>query len=96
MEPAAREPSRVMPVPRTEPSRVDRENSSPAQVPARVIPQERSQSVPAEASQRSLRNESMPQQGRSQGGRADLPGMPANRTYRDSGQGRQEQGQRQR
>jgi len=96
MEPAVREPSRVMPVPRAEPSRIDRENSFPAPAPIRVIPQERSQSAPAEAGQRSWRNEPMPQQGRAQGGRADLPGMPANRTYRDGGQGRPEQGQGQR
>jgi hypothetical protein len=93
-----REPSRVMPSQRIEPSRVDRDNGFSAPAPARVIPQERSQRMPTEANQRSMRTEPVPQQMRPQGGRADLPGMPANRTYGDGNrnQGRPEQGQRQR
>lgn len=91
-----REPSRVVPMQRTEPSRVERENGFSAPAPTRTIPQERSQRMPTEANQRSLRVEPMPQQGRPQRGSADLPGMPANRTYRDGGQRRPEQGQRQR
>jgi hypothetical protein len=88
----------VMPSQRIEPSRVDRDNGFSAPAPARVIPQERSQRMPTEANQRSMRTEPVPQQMRPQGGRADLPGMPANRTYGDGNrnQGRPEQGQRQR
>jgi hypothetical protein len=95
LDSVTREPSRVMPTQRAEPSRVERENGFSAPAPVRVIPQERSQRMPAESNQRSLRVEPMPQQGRPQRGNADLPGMPANRTYREGGQGRPEQGQRQ-
>ena len=44
--------------------------------------------MPAEMQQRQQRFEPMPQMEQPRGGRADLPGMPANRIYRDVNPGR--------
>ena len=52
------------------------------------VPQERMQQVPAEMLQWQQRFEPMPQMEQPRGGRADLPGMPANRIYREVNPGR--------
>ncbi len=80
----ARQPIRVQPPPSVSPPRGG-EFSSPSPAPARIAPQERQQQMP--------RIESAPQEIRPQGGRTDLPGTPANRTYR---RGNQEKPERER
>lgn len=64
-------------------------------VPVRIAPQERWQPVPAEASPRAQRFESMPQAEQPRGGRAELPGVPANRTFGDGNPGRSDYGRSQ-
>jgi hypothetical protein len=80
-----------------QPSRGGRDSGEPAPAPVRIAPQERMQQVPAEVNPRSQRFEQMPQMDQPRGGRVELPGVPANRVYRDanprrSDVGRQEQG----
>ena len=72
-----------------------RNSDMPSGAPVRIAPQERIQQVPqermpvpAEMQQRQQRFEPMPQMEQPRGGRADLPGMPANRIYRDVNPGR--------
>jgi len=90
-EPAARQ----QPMPQGEPnlrqpSRGGRDGDVPAQI--RIAPQERLPQVPAEMPQRQQRFESVPQVEQPRGGRAELPGMPANRVYRDVNPGRSDFG----
>ena len=80
-----------------QPSRGGRDSGESAPAPVRIVPQERMQQVPAEVSPRQQRFEQTPQMDQPRGGRADLPGVPANRIYRDVNPGRadfgrQEQG----
>lgn len=87
-----------------QPQRGGRNNDMPSGAPVRIapqervqqapqeriqqVPQERMQQVPAEMPQRQQRFEPMPQMEQPRGGRADLPGMPANRIYREVNPGR--------
>jgi hypothetical protein len=74
---ATRQPIRVAPPEKVTPSREARESSSPSPAPVRIAPQ-------------APRIEATPQEARPRGGRADLPGTPANRTYRGGNQGKSE------
>lgn len=75
-----------------QPSRGGRDGGEPAPAPMRIAPQERMQQVPAEVNPRSQRFEQMPQMDQPRGGRAELPGVPANRVYRDANPGRSDVG----
>jgi len=89
--------TRQQPMPQGEPnlrqpSRGGRDSDAPAPAQIRIVPQERSQQVPVEMPQRQQRFESAPQMEQPRGGRAELPGMPANRVYRDVNPGRSDLG----
>jgi len=75
-----------------QPSRGGRDSGEPASAPVRIAPQERMQQAPAEINPRQQRFESMPQMEQPRGGRVELPGVPANRVYRDGNSGRSDFG----
>jgi hypothetical protein len=71
-----------------QPQRGGRNSDMSSGAPVRIAPQERLQQVPAEMPQRQQRFEPIPQMEQPRGGRADLPGIPANRIYREVNPGR--------
>ena len=85
----------VLPQPSVEPDvrqpfRSGRDSTAP--MPLRIEPQDRLQQVPAEINQRQQRFEPLPQSDQPQAGRVELPGVPANRVYREGNPGRSDFG----
>lgn len=74
---AAPQPARVTPPETATPSRAGRGFTPPSPAPVRIAPQ-------------TPRIEAAPQEARPWGARTDLPGIPANRTYRGGNQGKSE------
>lgn len=77
IEEVTRQPIRVAPPETGTPSRKGRESTPRSPAPVRIAPQE-------------PRIEVAPQEARPEGGHTDLPGKPANRTYRGGNRGKSE------